>query len=60
MSGQVECKPESLELCPRPLFREALFTECSFSRNVGECAERVMKTNYILKAESKADLTLKM
>ena len=25
------------------LFREVLFPECSFSRNVGECAERVMK-----------------
>jgi len=26
--------------------REALFPECSFSRNVGECAERVMKFEY--------------
>jgi len=25
------------------LFREALFPQCSFSRNAGECAERVMK-----------------
>lgn len=28
------------------LAREALCPECSFSRNVGECADRVMKSKY--------------
>ncbi|TVZ26110.1 hypothetical protein JM83_1057 [Gillisia sp. Hel_I_86] len=35
--------------------REALFPECSFSRNVGECAERVMKTGYPYLVGFKAD-----
>jgi len=37
--------------------REALCPECSLSRNGGECADRVMKTDYLLQVGFKADLT---
>lgn len=37
------------------LFREALFPQCSFSRNAGECAERVMKIDCLYAVGYKAD-----
>ena len=39
------------------LFREALFPQCSFSRNAGDWAERIMKTVYPFEVERQADLT---
>jgi len=46
--------------CVQDLCREALFQECSFSRNVRECAYLVMKTNYPYLVGFKADLTLRV
>jgi len=43
--------------CVQDLSREALFPECSFSRNAGEWAERIMKTVYPFEVERQADLT---
>ena len=40
--------------------REALFSEWSFLRNVGECAERVMKIDLYRLLGYKADLISKM
>ena len=34
--------------CVQDIYREALFPKCSFLRNVGEWAERVMKTDFYL------------
>ena len=46
--------------CVQDIYREALFPKCSFLRNVGESAERIMKTVYSYYTGFKADLTLKV
>jgi len=46
--------------CVQDISSEALFPECNFSRNEGESAERVMKSDYPCDVGFKADLTLKM
>lgn len=46
--------------CVQDLCSEALFPECSFSRNVGEWAEWVMEIDYPLEVGFEAELTSKM
>jgi hypothetical protein len=41
------------------LCSEALFPECSFTRNVGECAERIINFDYSCEVRLKTDFILK-